>query len=471
MTPIEDVFMLDYNDILSFETMSEIMKKGYSRIPVYENSKQNIVALLNIKDLALIDPDDNTPLKTICKYYQHHLLFVFDDHKLDQMLQDFRQGHSHMAIVRCVITTGPGDPYYETLGVVTLEDVIEEIIQSEILDETDTLVDNKKKMPRMLPRQDFSAFNQSEDDNRHILPPQMSVAAFQFLSTSVELFGEKNISDNILKKLIKQNIVVEMNEQKHKEQFLYKEGVPCDYFVLILQGHVEVSIGKENLVFLGGPFTYYGVNALKVSDMILNPQNSSDSIYVKYEPYIPDFSLKAVDNILFLRIKRTHYIVARRATLMGRHEQDSTKEDETFTAEWKHATSIHRNQHKVDASIEVHEPVFSIENIGEQEKPASFSSNWTPLPSTANITGMIQRTDSKDSGWSFPNSEKPELDLDLTSKDTEIGGDKHASKGDEQKCATVKYVKDNKVLSFHDNGDGEVAIEISAESTPLVTKM
>ncbi|KAH3789972.1 hypothetical protein DPMN_168164 [Dreissena polymorpha] len=109
MTPIEDVFMLDYNDILSFETMSEIMKKGYSRIPVYENSKQNIVALLNIKDLALIDPDDNTPLKTICKYYQHHLLFVFDDHKLDQMLQDFRQGKAYW-IVRCHLLISPGFP-------------------------------------------------------------------------------------------------------------------------------------------------------------------------------------------------------------------------------------------------------------------------------------------------------------------------------------------------------------------------
>lgn len=92
MTNIDDVFMLDYNDILNFDTMSEIMKRGYSRIPVYENEKSNIVALLNIKDLALIDPDDNTSLKTVCRFYQHHLIFVFDDHKLDQMLQDFRQG-------------------------------------------------------------------------------------------------------------------------------------------------------------------------------------------------------------------------------------------------------------------------------------------------------------------------------------------------------------------------------------------
>lgn len=46
-------------------------------------------------------------------------------------------GNSHLAIVQKVNNEGEGDPFYEVLGLVTLEDVIEEIIKSEILDESD----------------------------------------------------------------------------------------------------------------------------------------------------------------------------------------------------------------------------------------------------------------------------------------------------------------------------------------------
>lgn len=50
---------------------------------------------------------------------------------------DCAQAKSHMAIVSVIRNEGPADPYYEHVGIVTMEDVIEEILQEEIVDETD----------------------------------------------------------------------------------------------------------------------------------------------------------------------------------------------------------------------------------------------------------------------------------------------------------------------------------------------
>lgn len=92
MTTIDDVYMVDYNTVLDFETMSDIMHTGYTRVPVFEEQRLNIVALLNIKDLAFVDPDDKIPLKTVCKFYNHPITFVFEDTRLDQLLDEFKKG-------------------------------------------------------------------------------------------------------------------------------------------------------------------------------------------------------------------------------------------------------------------------------------------------------------------------------------------------------------------------------------------
>lgn len=92
MTKLDDVFMLPYDSTLGFETMSHIMKQGYTRIPIYEEDRSNVIALLNIKDLAFVDPDDNTPLKTLCQFYNHPCNFVFEDTTLATMLDEFKKG-------------------------------------------------------------------------------------------------------------------------------------------------------------------------------------------------------------------------------------------------------------------------------------------------------------------------------------------------------------------------------------------
>lgn len=99
MTPINDCFMIHSDAVLDFNTMSEIMESGYTRIPVYEDERSNIVDILFVKDLAFVDPDDCTTLKTITKFYNHPVHFVFHDTKLDSMLEEFKKGM--WEILRC----------------------------------------------------------------------------------------------------------------------------------------------------------------------------------------------------------------------------------------------------------------------------------------------------------------------------------------------------------------------------------
>ena len=57
MTPIENVYMLEIHTILDHKTLHEIYQKGFSRIPIYEKYKDNIVGILMARDLILINPD------------------------------------------------------------------------------------------------------------------------------------------------------------------------------------------------------------------------------------------------------------------------------------------------------------------------------------------------------------------------------------------------------------------------------
>lgn len=93
LTPLEDCFMLDASTVLDFGVLASIMQSGHTRIPVYEEERSNIVDMLYLKDLAFVDPEDCTPLSTITRFYNHPLHFVFNDTKLDAVLEEFKRGN------------------------------------------------------------------------------------------------------------------------------------------------------------------------------------------------------------------------------------------------------------------------------------------------------------------------------------------------------------------------------------------
>lgn len=180
MTYIDDVFMLHSKTTLDRSNIQRIVESGHSRIPIYDyvddeasraeveqghysevGQRRKIIGCLLAKNLLLIDPDDNVPLS---KVSINHIPSVQDDLPLFDILNIFQEGRSHLAIV----VNSPPPPMVastttrsssetivddsivphlwsdeemarlEPIGIITLEDVLEELIQEPIWDETDT---------------------------------------------------------------------------------------------------------------------------------------------------------------------------------------------------------------------------------------------------------------------------------------------------------------------------------------------
>ena len=123
MSPRTDLFALDIDESFA-EIFPKIVEKGYSRIPVYRDNIDHIEGVLFTKDLIPYINSEVFDWKTLL----HEAFFVPENKKLDDLLKDFQRMKSHLAIVV--------DEYGGTSGIVSLEDIIEEIV-GDISDEFD----------------------------------------------------------------------------------------------------------------------------------------------------------------------------------------------------------------------------------------------------------------------------------------------------------------------------------------------
>jgi len=118
-----DIFALDEEQPFR-EILQEIIEHGYSRIPVYKDSIDNITGILYAKDLIPYTDRKVLDWKTL----KREAYFVPENKKLDDLLNEFKEMKMHLAIVV--------DEYGGTSGLISLEDIIEEIV-GEISDEFD----------------------------------------------------------------------------------------------------------------------------------------------------------------------------------------------------------------------------------------------------------------------------------------------------------------------------------------------
>lgn len=136
MTPRVD--MTDIDSALSFQQVLEIVvSTGYARIPVYEGTEDNIKGVLYARDLLPYIGEDATPPEDWTTLLRDPY-FVPESRMIDDLLEDFRSRHIHMAIVV--------DEFGGTQGIVTLEDVLEEIV-GDIDDEYDEVDTTYRQLP------------------------------------------------------------------------------------------------------------------------------------------------------------------------------------------------------------------------------------------------------------------------------------------------------------------------------------
>ena len=109
----------DYDELLGL-----VIDTGHSRFPVFEGQRDNVIGILMAKDLLKLQRSPDLNLRTLLR----PAVFVPESKRLNELLRDFRSNRNHLAIVI--------DEFGNTAGLVTIEDVLEEIV-GEIEDEFD----------------------------------------------------------------------------------------------------------------------------------------------------------------------------------------------------------------------------------------------------------------------------------------------------------------------------------------------
>ena len=126
MTPRPDVFCIDIDDPQS-EYLDELMEMRYSRIPVYRDSIDNIIGILNIKDFVVEARKNGFEHVDISRILRKPF-FVLESKNIDDLFREMQSKHQHIAILI--------DEYGGFSGIVTMEDLVEEIM-GDIEDEYD----------------------------------------------------------------------------------------------------------------------------------------------------------------------------------------------------------------------------------------------------------------------------------------------------------------------------------------------
>lgn len=137
MTPSTVVIALAANKVIDTELLKQLRKSSHTRIPVYEGKRDKIIGILFLKQLI----GKLNIGKTVGEVARKKIHFVEREDRLDKVFNKFIKKRHHLFVVR--------DEFGAMNGIITLEDILEEIIKDEIVDEADKHPDMRKLARQM----------------------------------------------------------------------------------------------------------------------------------------------------------------------------------------------------------------------------------------------------------------------------------------------------------------------------------
>mmetsp|Transcript_14858 Transcript_14858/g.24190 ORF Transcript_14858/g.24190 Transcript_14858/m.24190 type:complete len:706 (+) Transcript_14858:190-2307(+) len=300
MTPIDQVFMLDVNARMDYKTMAKILAKGHSRIPVYDGDINNVYKLLLVKNMIMLNPGDEVPLRNLLQEGFPEPLYVRPGITLDQMLNEFQDGGSHLAIVsEDAMEYKSSDLKKEgkdgtrsivpvksrrNLGIVTLEDVIETMIQEPIKDETegpDTQNIGQKFLKVLNRKNKFKSSTLSTTEGR---------AISSFLQGMFDPFRPDVIGTLAVEKLVQSSETVDLQpDDRTRSNNVYTAGEPANFCCLILDGSLRIKVGLQQFTSDAGVWKMLALHSLTEKN------------------YVPDFTATVVKECTILKIARADY--------------------------------------------------------------------------------------------------------------------------------------------------------------------
>ncbi|CAK8992920.1 unnamed protein product [Durusdinium trenchii] len=303
MVPMAECFCLDSHAVINPGLCSAVASAGYSRIPVIDRDPLNpkkqfaVVGLIHVKDLLLLEIDHEVPLKALLPLIGRQVFIVDDDAPLPELLEEFRRGASQLAVVRGIINDEDCDPYFRHVGILTLQDLLNTIVQEDVHEVDADDVDSEVSSEPSGMFSNVRRFHEALDPTPvHQAPAQVVrglskdevVAAAAFLRQRyMKLFGR--VEQGRLEAFLLRSCQVVGTGRDNQGTALYHRSQPAQYAALVISGEVKVFAGQEAYESIHGPWSFLGKRCLEAALERKENKEKAES-KANRQVYCPDFS-------------------------------------------------------------------------------------------------------------------------------------------------------------------------------------